>query len=371
MRVLLAAGVRPNFVKAAPIMTALRGRGHDVRLVHTGQHADDAMAGAFFRDLGMAEPDVHLAAGAVESAASPARRMGRIMAGFETIVLGERPDWVVVMGDVDSTLACGMATARLRRVTGARVAHVEAGLRCGDMDMPEEFNRRLTDHLSDVLLAPDEGAVRNLAAEGIAAAQVEMAGNVMIDTLLDRLAVARAREFPGTIGATPGGYAVATLHRQANVDDPAMLSTMLDGLAAAARLLPIILPLHPRTRERAAAFGLEDRLSSFRVIPPLGYLDMLSLVDGAALALTDSGGLQEETTVLGVPCVTLRPSTERPVTVTEGTNRLIAWPPTAAGIASCADAALASGRLAVGERSPVGGDGAAAGRIVTAMERRG
>ncbi|MFM9108348.1 MAG: non-hydrolyzing UDP-N-acetylglucosamine 2-epimerase [Chloroflexota bacterium] len=370
MKTLLAAGVRPNFVKAAPIMEALRRAGGEARLVHTGQHADDGRSGAFFRDLGMAEPDIWLAAGGDGEARSPARRMGRIMAAFEEIVRAERPDWVIVLGDVDSTLACGLAAARIRWETGVRVAHVEAGLRCGDLDMPEEVNRRLTDHLSDLLLAPDVGAARNLAGEGIEPGRIDMAGNVMVDTLLSRLDRARERDAPGRFGARPGGYAVATLHRQANVDDPAMLAALLDGLGAVAGLLPVLVPLHPRTRERIAAFGLEERLAPLGTLPPLGYLDMLSLSDGAGLVLTDSGGLQEETTVLGVPCVTLRPSTERPVTISEGTNRLIPWPPEREGIAACAAWALGEGRLPVGSRAPAGWDGATSGSRLPAPRAR-
>ena len=362
LRVLVVAGARPNFVKVAPILAELRRRGHAGVLVHTGQHYDDALSGAFFADLAIPAPDHHLGVGSGSHAAQTAR----VMEAFEPVLLDARPHWVVVVGDVNSTLACALVAAKLREETGCRIAHVEAGLRSRDWRMPEEVNRVLTDRLSDLLLTPGPGADRNLAAEGIDPARVREVGNVMIDSLFDRLPAARAAGTLARLGLEPGGYAAATVHRPSNVDSPAALRAALQALSAVARELPVVLPLHPRTRARMADTGVSA--DGVRLIDPLGYLEMVALLDGAALALTDSGGVQEETTALGVPCVTLREQTERPITVTAGTNRLAPWPLTPGGVLRAARDALATGRVPPGSRCPPGWDGRAAARVVAALE---
>ena len=360
MKVLVVAGARPNFMKVAPILRALRAAGHAGVLVHTGQHYDPAMSDAFFRDLELPAPDHHLGVGS----ASHAVQTARVMEAFEPVLLAERPDWLVVVGDVNSTLACALVASKLRVQTGTRIAHVEAGLRSGDWRMPEEANRVLTDRLADLLLTPSRDAHPNLSAEGIPAERIVFVGNVMIDTLLALRPKARALEVGQRMGLERGGYAVATLHRPSNVDDPSAMRAVFTALDHIAGTMPVVLPLHPRTRKNAEALGLTQELGRCRVLEPLGYLEMLSLTDGAAGVLTDSGGVQEETTVLGVPCVTLREQTERPVTVTEGTNRLAPWPLTAGGVDGAWREALAMGRK---ERRPEGWDGHAAERVVAAL----
>lgn len=367
MRALVVAGARPNFMKVAPVLAALKAAGHEALLVHTGQHYDARMSDAFFRDLGIPEPDFHLGVGS----GSHAQQTARVMEAFEPVLLETRPDWTVVVGDVNSTVACALVAVKLREETGCRIAHVEAGLRSGDWRMPEEVNRVLTDRMSDLLLTPSRDALQNLRAEGIPEERVAFAGNVMIDTLRAQLPAARALDLPARLGLARGGYTVVTLHRPSNVDDPASLGAVLEALAEAAATMPVVFPIHPRTRNRTEAFGMGALLERFRVLEPLGYTEMLSLTDGAAVVLTDSGGLQEETTALGVPCVTLREQTERPVTVTEGTNRLAPWPLSPAGVGAAFRAALASGRAAPGESLPEGWDGRAAERVVTAMEAAG
>jgi UDP-N-acetylglucosamine 2-epimerase (non-hydrolysing) len=362
-RVLVVAGARPNFMKVAPVLRALRAAGTPGVLVHTGQHYDARMSDAFFQELDIPEPDHHLGVGS----GSQAVQTARVMEAFEPVLLQVRPDWVVVVGDVNSTLACALVTAKLREELGCRIAHVEAGLRSGDWRMPEEVNRVLTDRLSDLLLTPSRDALPNLLAEGLPAERVAFVGNVMIDTLVAQLPAARALDAAGSLGVPRGGYALATLHRPSNVDDPAALGAVLGALQAVSRELPVVLPLHPRTRARVAEFGLEGRLAGVRVTEPLGYRAMQSLTDGAAVVLTDSGGVQEETSWLGVPCVTLREGTERPVTLTEGTNRLAPWPLTAEGVFAAAREAAACGRAPEGTRVPEGWDGRAAERIVAAL----
>ncbi len=363
MRALLVAGARPNFMKVAPVLSALESRAHDAVLVHTGQHYGARMSDAFFEDLGLPAPAYHLGVGS----ASHAVQTARIMEAFEPVLLQVRPDWLVVVGDVNSTLACALVAAKLRHATGCRIAHVEAGLRARDWSMPEEVNRVLTDQLSDLLLAPSHDALDNLRGEGMDEERMAMVGNVMIDTLFAGLPRARALDLPRRLGLRRGEYAVATLHRPSNVDDPEMLAAALDALARVAGDMPVVLPVHPRTRLRVEEFGLGGPFARLTAVEPLGYTEMLSLLDGAAAVLTDSGGLQEETTALGVPCVTLREQTERPVTVTEGTNRLVPWPPTPQGVYDTFVEALASGRRAPGECCPEGWDGRAAERIVEAM----
>ena len=365
LRVLLVAGARPNFMKVAPLFEALARAGHTHIFVHTGQHYDAAMSDTFLRELAMPEPDEHLEVGSD----THARQTARLMERFEPVVMNHRPDWVVVVGDVNSTLACALVAAKLRNDTGCRVAHVEAGLRSNDWTMPEEVNRVLTDRLSDLLLTPSRDATPNLLREGMDASRIEFVGNVMIDSLLRLLPTGRSLEVPKRLGIADRPYVLVTLHRPSNVDDPDQLRTVLSGLGRIARRARIIVPLHPRTRDRIRAFGLDACLGGLTVLEPLGYGEMLGLMDGAAVVLTDSGGVQEETTVLGVPCVTLRAQTERPVTVTEGTNRLAPWPLTVDGIEAAYAEAEALGRHDVGERSPEGWDGHAAPRIVEALGR--
>jgi UDP-N-acetylglucosamine 2-epimerase (non-hydrolysing) len=361
MKSLLVAGARPNFMKVAPILRELRARSLDSVLVHTGQHYDEAMSDAFFRDLDMPPPAHHLGVGSGTHAVQTAR----VMEAFEPVLRAEAPAWVVVVGDVNSTLAAALVTAKLRDELGCRIAHVEAGLRSRDWRMPEEVNRVLTDRLSDLLLTPSRDAHPNLAAEGIPAERVRFVGNVMIDALLQAVPAARERPVSGELGLRRRGYAVATIHRPSNVDDRESLSAVLEALGAVAADMPVVLPLHPRTRQSVAEHRLEPLLEPLRVTAPLGYLDMVALLDGAAGVLTDSGGIQEETTGLGVPCVTLREQTERPITVTRGTNRLAPWPVTPDGVLAAFRAQVANGGR--DGPPPEGWDGQAAARIVDAL----
>jgi UDP-N-acetylglucosamine 2-epimerase (non-hydrolysing) len=320
LKVINVVGARPNFMKVAPIVEAMKRRSEEFRplVVHTGQHYDAQMSDAFFRDLRLPEPDVYLGVGSGSHGAQTAG----VMQSFEPVVAAERPDWVLVVGDVNSTLACAIVCAKL----GIRVAHVEAGLRSFDRAMPEEINRLLTDHVADLLLTPSEDADENLIAEGIPRARIRMVGNVMIDSLLSQLKRAEASTVREELGLDGGCYGVLTLHRPSNVDDPETLARILKALDEISRRLTIVFPAHPRTRERLEEFGLMERIertASLRLIEPLGYLDFLRLVSGARLVLTDSGGIQEETTALSIPCLTLRENTERPVTVSIGTNRIV------------------------------------------------
>jgi UDP-N-acetylglucosamine 2-epimerase (non-hydrolysing) len=316
MRVICVAGARPNYMKVKPVMDALEERGADVILVHTGQHYDAAMNDVFFTDLRIRPPDHCLGAGS----GSHATQTSRVMTAFEPLAGQLRPDIVVVVGDVNSTLACALVTAK----SGALLAHVEAGLRSRDWAMPEEINRVVTDRISDYLFAPSADAVANLRAEGHRADQIHLVGNVMVDTLLANLDRARASDVLSRLGLQPGEYALVTMHRPANVDDPAALSGLLSALDEVARACPLVLPAHPRAAQQLQKAGISDRV---QVIPPAGYLDFIALQAAARLVLTDSGGVQEETTVLGVPCLTLRDNTERPITLTEGTNQLVGRDP--------------------------------------------
>ena len=362
---MLVAGARPNFMKIAPVQKALDRAGHRTVIVHTGQHYDDSMSGSFFRDLEIREPDYHLGVGS----ASHAVQTARLMESFEPVLLERKPDWVLVPGDVNSTLACALVCVKLKEKTGVRLAHLEAGLRSNDWRMPEEVNRVLTDRCSDLLLIPSWDAVENLEREGIDRGRVAFVGNVMIDTLLGRLPAARELDAAGRMGLSKGNFVVSTLHRPSSVDDAAALKVCLEGLGAIACERPVVLPLHPRTRKQVSAFGLDSFLEPLRITEPLGYMEMLSLVDASAAVITDSGGVQEETTALGVPCVTLREQTERPVTVLEGTNRLAPWPLTVDGITAMYADAIARGRVGVGECSPEGWDGHASDRVVAALSR--
>lgn len=363
MNVMLVAGARPNFMKIAPLQKALDAAGMRSTIVHTGQHYDDRMSASFFRDLEIREPDHYLGVGS----ASHAVQTARVMQAFEPVLITTRPNWVIVPGDVNSTLACALVCVKLKEELGVRLAHLEAGLRSHDWRMPEEVNRVLTDRCADLLLIPSRDAATNLEAEGIDHNRVVFIGNVMIDTLLARLPAARELGVAKQMGLHHGGFVLSTLHRPSNVDDAGSLEVCLTGLASIARDQPVVLPLHPRTRKQTEAFGLASLLQSLHVTEPLGYVEMLSLEDGASVVITDSGGVQEETTALGVPCVTLREQTERPVTVEQGTNRLAPWPLSPKGIRGAYEEARAQGRFGVGDRSPEGWDGKAAQRAVAAL----
>ncbi len=318
MRIACVAGARPNFMKIKPVVDALDYAGATTDLVHTGQHYDAAMSDVFFDDLGLRSPDVHLGIGS----GTHAEQTARVMIEFERHLATTPTDAVVVVGDVNSTLACSIVAAK----AGLVVAHVEAGLRSRDWSMPEEVNRVVADRTADLLLAPSADAVENLRAEGYRDDQIHLVGNVMIDTLLAN--TDRARQRPTLLGLDlePGGYGVVTLHRPSNVDDSATLAALVGALADISRDTPLVFPAHPRTAGRLAAMQLPTTL---RVIEPLGYLDFLALQSDATIVLTDSGGIQEETTALGVPCLTLRENTERPITITEGTNELVGTEPDA------------------------------------------
>ena len=302
-------------MKIAPILREMKRRADvfDAKLVHTGQHYDEAMSGSFFQDLGIPEPDHYLEVGS----ASHAVQTAKIMIEFEKVVLEEKPDWVLVVGDVNSTIACALVCSKL----GIKIAHVEAGLRSFDREMPEEINRILTDAISDLLLTTSEDADGNLTREGVAPEKIRFVGNVMIDSLFHSLEQAKASTVVSDHGLAEKEFAVLTMHRPSNVDDRSKLEGLLEAVSAVSEKIPVVFPVHPRTKSNIEKFGLGSYASDrFRFIDPLGYIDFLKLYSSSALVLTDSGGLQEETTALGIPCVTLRENTERPVTVELGTN---------------------------------------------------
>jgi UDP-N-acetylglucosamine 2-epimerase (non-hydrolysing) len=315
--VLSVVGARPNFMKLAPVARALAAHGARHTVVHTGQHYDPEMSEAFFRDLQLPRADHALEVGS----GSHARQTATIMERFEPLCEKLAPDVVLVYGDVNSTVAAALVATKL----GVKVGHVEAGLRSRDRTMPEELNRLVTDHLADLLFAPSPDGVENLRAEGIAGDHVHFVGNVMIDSLIVALPAARALDAPHRHGVAKGQYTVVTLHRPANVDDPATLCELLGALGQVSKDGPTLFTVHPRTRARMKALGAGvAALNGVRMLEPLPYLEMLGLVSDAGLVITDSGGLQEETSWLGVPCVTVRPNTERPITCEVGTNRLVA-----------------------------------------------
>lgn len=311
MQVLHVVGARPNFMKVAPVMAALEGRCQQV-LVHTGQHYDHNMSDVFFQQLGIPKPDLNLEVGS----GSHAWQTAQIMTRFEEVVIRQRPDWVVVYGDVNSTIACALVSAKL----GIPIAHVEAGLRSFDRTMPEEINRILTDRIADLLLTPSPDGDENLLREGVDPNRIRLVGNVMIDTLIRLLPLA---SLPASMPSVDR-FALVTLHRPANVDEPDMLSSIWHALADLAESLPIVFPVHPRTRARLESMGLTASAPpQLHLLEPQGYLEFLAMQRAARLVITDSGGVQEETTYLNVPCFTLRPNTERPITLTEGSNLLI------------------------------------------------
>jgi UDP-N-acetylglucosamine 2-epimerase (non-hydrolysing) len=355
MRVICVVGARPNFMKIKPVMDALDALGVQVVLVHTGQHYDAAMSDVFFDDLGLRRPDHYLGAGS----GSHATQTSRVMLAFEPVIDSVGPDAVIVVGDVNSTLACALVAAK----SGVTLGHVEAGLRSGDWSMPEEVNRVVTDRVSDQLFAPSPDAVANLRAEGRGDDQIHLVGNVMVDSLLANLDRARDRGTLTRLGLTAGEYGLVTVHRPANVDDPIVLRRLITALNRVAELCPLVLPAHPRLASRLSEATAGPRL---RIIPAAGYLDFIALQAGARIVLTDSGGVQEETTALGVPCLTLRDNTERPITITEGTNRLAGTDPDR--ISAAAGLVLATPPPA---RRPALWDGHAGQRIATALTRRG
>jgi UDP-N-acetylglucosamine 2-epimerase (non-hydrolysing) len=316
----MVAAARPNFMKIGPLVTALEGRA-DIELVHTGQHYDHAMSQAMFNDLGLPQPEINLGVGS----GTHSEQTARVMIAYERHLSGHPPDAIVVVGDVNSTLAAALVAAKL----GIPIAHVEAGLRSCDWSMPEEINRVLVDRLATWLFTPDQEADANLVAEGIEKTRIHRVGNVMIDTLNRNLPAARAgfprlREKLGL----PSRYGVMTLHRPNNVDSPAALQRILGAVARLSRDIDIVFPVHPRTKHQILGIALDDQ-ARIRFLEPLGYNEFLGLMDGSALVLTDSGGIQEETSVLGVPCLTLRETTERPITCRLGTNKVVGTDPEA------------------------------------------
>ena len=359
LKVDLIAAARPNFMKIAPLFHALsRESWCRPRIVHTGQHYDPNMSDAFFRDLQLPDPQLHLGVGS----GSHAEQLGGVMIAYERALADDRPDWIVVVGDVNSTAACSLVGAKL----WIPVIHLEAGLRSRDRRMPEEINRLVTDALADVLWTPSPDADENLLAEGVPAGKIDLVGNIMIDSyelMRARIDLAGTRQAMDLDGKK---YGVVTLHRPSNVDDADALGVLVDGLVSTSRQVPLVFPLHPRTRNRLVEFGLMDRFndSGVRICDPLSYIKFMNLVSGCAMAITDSGGIQEETTYLGIPCLTLRENTERPITVTEGSNRLVK----PRDLVDSARIAL-SGSWTSGTR-PALWDGHTADRCVSALRRR-
>jgi UDP-N-acetylglucosamine 2-epimerase (non-hydrolysing) len=360
-KIILVCGARPNFMKIAPIMEAIRKSGR-VRpyLVHTGQHYDEKMSKSFFDLLGIPKPDIDLEVGS----GSHAEQTGKVMVAFEKVCQKERPDMVVVVGDVNSTLACTIVAKKLF----IPAAHVEAGLRSFDMRMPEEINRMVTDSICDLFFTTDPEGDRNLLKAGTDPKAIHFAGNVMIDTLLSNKAKAAANPILKDLSVTPGNYALLTLHRPSNVDDPKVLGGLFSALGKIQERLPIVFPAHPRTLKMMEQFGLMDQVKAMKnllIRDPSDYHQTLCLNQSARLVLTDSGGLQEETTVLGIPCITLRENTERPVTVTVGSNEVVGTDP--AKILDAVERVLA-GKWKKGG-IPEGWDGKAGERIVAVLEQ--
>jgi UDP-N-acetylglucosamine 2-epimerase (non-hydrolysing) len=351
-------GARPNYMKIAPLMEALKGApGIRQVLVNTGQHYDEAMSKSFLRELALPAPDRNLEVGS----ASHAVQTAKVMIGFEEACLAEKPDLVVVVGDVNSTMAASLVAAKLM----IPIAHLEAGLRSFDRQMPEEINRIVTDCLADLLLTPSADGDENLLKEGVPREKIHLVGNIMIDTLMRHLPMAALDRLAGRIDVKEKQYGVLTLHRPSNVDDPAILGRILEAIAKIAADVPIVFPVHPRTRERLKSFGFDHLLTHVTLTEPLGYIDFLSLTSHARIILSDSGGLQEESTALGIPCLTLRENTERPITITHGTNRLVGTQTQA--ILAGYDEALSHEHDE--QRRPPLWDGHTAGRVAAVLEK--
>ncbi len=319
IRIINVCGARPNFMKIAPLMDAYKSFPEiEPIIVHTGQHYDEKMSDLFFRQLGIPEPDINLGVGS----ASHAQQTAKIMETFEPVVLEYKPDYVLVVGDVNSTIACALVATKL----GVKVIHVEAGLRSFDRTMPEEINRILTDSISDLLFVSEESGVVNLRKEGADEKRIHFVGNVMIDTLIKHRKRAEQTNVLETLNLEAKQYGLITLHRPANVDNEEKLKSILEGLGEISKDIPLIFAIHPRTKKNIEKFSLQNLLDSFpniRLTEPFGYLEFLKLMANAKVVLTDSGGMQEETTILGTACMTLRENTERPSTITDGTNRLV------------------------------------------------
>ena len=355
----LIAAARPNFMKVAPLWHALAASDDFAPvLIHTGQHYDPNMSGDILADLGLPDPDFHLGIGS----GSHAEQTGRVMIAYGEVAAAHRPDWLVVVGDVNSTLACALTGVKL----GIPTVHLEAGLRSRDRRMPEEINRIATDAVCDVLWTPSPDGDENLLAEGVPAARITRVGNIMLDSFEMKRGAIEAADEAGALGLPHGGYAVATLHRPSNVDGDAPLRTLVDCLSEVQAILPIVFPVHPRTAARLKETGLDAVLTAVgvRLIEPMPYVRFMSLVSGARAVVTDSGGIQEETTYLGIPCLTLRENTERPITVTEGTNRLT----TPAALPGLLGQALAQG--SAGRARPEYWDGQTAGRCLADLRQR-
>ncbi len=320
--IIVVAGARPNFMKIAPLYKELHRRGAAIKLLHTGQHYDEQMNSVFFRDLGLPEPDINLGVGS----ASHAVQTANVMVSFEEICQRIRPSYIIVVGDVNSTVACAMVAAKLWIPCG----HVEAGLRSRDRRMPEEINRLITDAISTELYTPSPDADENLLAEGISKERIVRVGNIMIDSLLENLDRSKQSDILKRCGIEIGSYAAMTLNRPSNVDEEGVFVKIIEAMERIGECLPIVFPIHPRTKKQAERFELGERLQSIPnmvLLEPQGYLDFLCLLSNSKFVLTDSGGLQEETTAMGVPCLTMRENTERPITVTEGTNKIVGTDP--------------------------------------------
>jgi UDP-N-acetylglucosamine 2-epimerase (non-hydrolysing) len=354
MQLIHVVGARPNFMKVAPIYRACADRNISQVIVHTGQHYDPNMSDVFFRELHIPTPDINLDVGS----GSHAEQTAKVMLRFADVVPSLQPDWVLVYGDINSTLAAALVCAKL----SIRVAHVEAGLRSFDRTMPEEINRLVTDQLADLLFTPSADADTNLLREGISAEKIQLVGNIMIDSLVRSLSLAQQRP----IDQYPAKYALVTLHRPSNVDDSAILSKLLHSLMRISQQLPVVFPVHPRTRQRINGLGDLEYPPDLHFVEPVGYLDFLRLEQRAAVVITDSGGIQEETTFLGVPCLTLRENTERPITVSLGTNLLLGSD--YARLEREVDTILA-GSFKQGQIPPLW-DGHTAERIVDVLENR-
>lgn len=366
IKVLIIAGARPNFMKVAPIIKCIRtgsssaaqnGAKLSYKLVHTGQHYDEKMSDIFFRELGIPAPDINLEVGS----GSHAVQTATVMMKFEPVCIEEKPDWVVVVGDVNSTIACTLVCSKL----GIKVAHVEAGLRSYDRNMPEEVNRIVTDALADLLLTPSADGDENLKKEGVPESKIKLVGNVMIDALVANLDKSRASRLPEKLGIKSKGFVYVTLHRPSNVDHQASLTTIMGELKRIAIEWPVVFPMHPRTRKMCGQFGIAlDDEPGLQILDPIGYHDSLCLTENARFILTDSGGLQEESTYFKTPCLTLRPTTERPITITHGSNRLTTLEHLTADIREALNQRHENGRV------PPLWDGAAASRIVDELVAR-